>query len=360
MLKTSLPTLLSLLLLFSCSSSTQDSERTFPVEIATSTRQDVPLLIQTIGTITSENEVFIRPQVSGIFKKSYVQEGQHVKAGDLLFQIDNRAYKAAYDQAQAELDRNLALLEFAKAKLKRNEELVQADYLSKLTFEQYQSDLKAQDAAVQKARAEAADAKLNLDWTTLSAPFDGKVSLFDIDPGNLLQAYSQNPIASLIQMDPILVRFALTQKEFLQLQTAKKQGLFHLFVNFADKPSIKREGTLRFIDNKVDAETGTIAMKGEIINNDELFFPGEYVIVQLMLGTELGAVVIPQEAVQIGDKGPYVFVLDQKTARVSIAEVTLGPRFDNSVVVAKGLEADVAVITKGQLNLRSNAKVEVK
>lgn len=328
------------------------------VEVNEVVQKDIPLFIETIGNVYETSLVQIRPQAQGILLKASVEQGQIVQEGDLLFEIDPKSYQAALDQAKANLMRDQALLEIAQITVKRNADLLKKDFISKLAYEQYEANVKQAEGQVEADKAAIQTAQINLNYTKIFSPISGKVSLYNVYPGNLVVINDPNFLIEIRQITPIDVRFTLPQRDFQELQKHHeiKDLPFQVFLpSEDDKPFT---GTLYFFDNHIDLNTGTLLLKGRIANEDHVLWPGEFVRVRLMLKTEENAIVAPYSAIQIGQKGHYVFLV-QPDQTVKVADVVVGQRLDSVVIIQSGLKAGDKVVTNGQLNLRSGAKVEV-
>lgn len=339
------------------SNSHHPDERAYPVEIAESIQRDVPIFIEVIGNVNALQVVQIRPQVGGIIEKAFVKEGQYVKQGDPLYQIDPRYYQDALNVAKATLQKDKAALEFAQIRVTRYSDLVKQDYFSKLNFDQFASEVDAAKGQVAIDEANIALAELNLEWTTPVSPIDGKISQFNIDTGNLVTANDPNAITDIRQITPAEIRFYIPQKNFIDVQKSMKEGLLRFQVVLPQESSQPREGKIFFIDNHLDLSTGTILIKGTVDNDDELFWPGEFVHVKLQLRTHPTAILVPEESVQIGQDGSYVYVYNSETSRVEYRPVVKGEKIDRLVMIEKGMHAGEKVVLKGQVNLRPGSKV---
>lgn len=336
-------------------------EKSYPVKVAEVIHKDVPIYIETIGHLAERFSVEVRPRVSGMITASFVLGGETVNADDLLYKIDPIPYQVAVNKAEANLVKDKALLEYFKKRLDRYATLVKKEYVAPLTVEEYQRDLGAQEAQVQLDIAELELAKLNLDYTDVKAPVSGHLSINIVDIGNLvaLNDHQSDPLARIFQIKPIYVYFIIAQKEFQALQDALSKGVEKKLEVI--RPSDTHPpfvGKLDAIDNIVSVETGTIQLRGILPNEDMLLWPGEYVRVRLFLGVKSNAVLASVEAVQIGQKGTYAFVLKDDNT-VEIVPVKIGERVENSYIIEEGLQPGMKVITEGQLNLRAGTKVYI-
>lgn len=346
------------LLLSACTSGQKEKEAPLVrVEAVKAEEKEVPIFIQSIGNVVEKSIVQIRPQVQGVLLKAYVKQGQDVKKGDLLYKIDPRPYQAALDEAKGNLERDQANLEQAKITLKRNKELVKKKYIPVLTFEQYETSVKTAEAQVKISEAEVEKATINLDWCTIISPISGKVSVFNIYPGNLVLVNDTQSITEIRELDPINVKFTLTQEEFQQFQEARKKGDLEFEAALPNEKGKTFIGKINFIDNHIDLATGTIMFKGVVNNAKRELWPGEFVNVKIILKTEPHAIVVPSSALQVGAKGSFVYVVQKdKTARA--VPVKRGEVMDSMTVVT-GIHKGDIVVTNGQNNLKEGAKVRI-
>lgn len=353
--------ILCLLLFVSCSrEKAKQEEISYPIRIGEVIQRDTPIFFDVIGNIYSLQTVEIRPQVGGIIQKAYVKQGQYVKKGQELYKIDPRPYQAALDQAKAQLIKDEAALKIAEITLKRNSELVKENYVSKLNYETFETNVESAKGQVSIDEAAIETAKINLEWTTIYSPIEGKISQYNIDPGNLVIANDTNALTVVRQITPADVRFYVTQSEFVEVQKAMKNGLLKFLVTLPQDTTQPREGQIYFIDNNIDLNTGTILMRGTVPNSDEFFWPGEFVRVRLILRTEPNAILVPKEAVRIGQKGPFVYVYNAETSRAEYRLVEKGETFESFILVQKGVHLGEKVVVDGQVNLRPDAKVHIQ
>jgi len=351
--------LLSLAVLSGCGKKTKSQERSFPVTIGEVTQKDTPIFIEAIGNVYSLQTVQIRPQVGGIITKAYVKQGQYVKKGDPLYQIDPRPFQAALEFAKATLLKDQATLKFSEIQVARNTDLAKKDYVAKLTYEQYLSEVDFNKGLVQSDQANVTLAEINLGWCVPVSPLDGKVSQYNIDPGNLVIGNDPNALTDIRQITPADIRFNITQGDFIKVQRAMENGMLKFEVFLPQEPGKFRGGKIYFIDNHLDLTTGTILLRGTVPNEDELFWPGEFVRIRLQLRIQPNALLVPEEAVKIGQKGPYVYVYRPEDSTAEYRLVTRGERIDHLVIIEKGIQLGEKIIIKGQNNLLPGAKVHI-
>lgn len=338
---------------------TKPSVQSLPVVLGEVVTQDLPIFTDVIGNVYSLQVVEVRPQVQGTIEKTFVEQGQYVKKGDPLYLIDPRVYQANLDKAKATLIKDSATLKFDKIRVARYEGLVKQDYFAKLNFEQFQTSVEADQGQVLSDKADIALAQINLDWCTITSPIDGKISQFNIDVGNLVVAYDTNAITDIRQINPADIRFNINQKDFVRAQKALREGQLKFEVTLPQDLDHPREGKIYFIDNHLDLSTGTILIKGFVPNDDEAFWPGEFVRVRLQFLVEKDALLVPEEAIQVGQNGSFIYVYKPENSTVDYRQVEVGEKSGQQIEIKKGVSEGEKVVVKGQLNLKPGAKVNV-
>jgi multidrug efflux system membrane fusion protein len=352
--------LLPILALFGCQKKKeQQAERQYFVEIGEAIQRDVPILIESIGNVYADQTVQIRSQVTGIVEKTLVAEGAIVKKGDPLFQIDPRMYKASLDQAKGQLVKDEAVLNIAKITQETYSTLVDKDYIAKLNYEQYVSNVEQAKGTVMVDKANIDSAALNYEWTTIYAPFDGKISQFNIDVGNLVVANDTNPLTTLNTLTPADIRFTINQSDFFNVQKAIRDNTLQLEVILPQDPLNPRKGSIYFVDNTLNLSTGTILVKGYVDNEDDFLWPGEFINVRLTLKVDPNAILVPAESVRIGVNGAYVYIYHEDTSSVELRLVKKRETIDQLTVIDEGIKNGEKVVTKGQLNLKNGLKVKI-
>jgi multidrug efflux system membrane fusion protein len=330
-----------------------------PVRVAPVTLGDFPIYYKALGTVTAMNTINVRSQVAGQLVKLYFQEGQMVKAGDMLAEIDPRSYQIALQQAEGTLATNQALLKNAQIDVQRYRSLFAEDSIAKQTLDtaeslvnQYQGTIKTNVAAVN-------DAKLNLDFTKIRAPITGRVGLKQLDVGNLVAANDTTALAIITQTKPINVVFTLPEKDLSNVIARYHSG-DKLPVEAWDRGDVKLQanGVLASLDNQIDITTGTLKFKARFENQDETLFPNQFVNARLRADTLKQAVMVPSAAVQFGTTGAFVYALDGDK-KVKIRTIKTGPSDDKSTVISEGLAAGDRVVLEGTDRLRDGSDVEV-
>ncbi len=327
------------------------------VRVAPVTLGDMPLNIDALGTVTPFETVTIRTQIAGKLLEVGFQEGQFVKAGDFLAQIDPRPYQAALSQAQGQLAKDHALLGQAQGDLARYEELIKQDSIAKQQVAD-QAALVAQDkAAIVTDEAQVQTAQLNVDYAHIVSPITGRVGLRLVDPGNYLQPSDATGIVVITQMDPISVVFTTPQGNLPRIAARLNSGA-KLKVTVLDSDNVKElaTGTLTTYDSQADVTTGTIKMRANFDNGNDALFPNQFVNVRLLVDTLAGVALAPNAAIQIGPSGEFVYVLNPDST-VSKRDVVTGPTDGKRTTITSGLKAGEKVVIDGVDRLRDGAKV---
>jgi membrane fusion protein, multidrug efflux system len=354
-----------------------------PVVVAKSITKDVPVEINAVGNVEAYSNVSIRPQVSGQLDEVFITDGDYIKKGQKLFQMDQRPIQGQIAQAEATLARNRALLGQAKANLARdvaNEKyareqatryatLFDQGVVSKDDRERFTSNadaltqlVQADKAAVDSAEAQVqadlanvSNIKLQLSFATIYSPIEGRSGNVSVKAGNILTG-NQTELMQIMQVQPIYVAFSVPENRLAEIQRLSARTKLGVQAISQDGLTPPENGVLTFVDNTVDSTTGTIKLKGTFQNVSRALWPGEFVNVKLRLSTQANAVVIPNPALQAGQDGSYVYVVkDDKT--VEARPVTPGIRLETEVVIDKGIAAGETVVTEGQLRLAPGSRV---
>jgi multidrug efflux system membrane fusion protein len=316
--------------------------------------------VRAIGHVEPFTTVDVKARVGGQVTRVGFREGQNVRQGDVLFQIDPRPYQAALAQARGELERDRALARNAEEDVKRYTALVQKDYV---TREQYDATRANAAAALASARADEAavqNAQLQLSYCTVTAPVSARTGSVLVHAGNIVQVNDDKPLVVLNQIQPVYVTFSVPESSLAQIRERVRPGeKLKVVASPAGNASRTQAGELSFVDNAVNAGTGTILLKATFSNEDEGLWPGEYVDVVLTLATESQAIIVPTQAVQTGQAGQYVWVV-RKDLTVESRPVTVSRTQGPLAVVARGLQAGEQVVTDGQLRLAPGARVEIR
>jgi membrane fusion protein, multidrug efflux system len=356
--------LIVLLLLFvfigACGDSTakQSTQRVVPVKIGLVIQQNVPVQINAIGNVESYNTVSIKALVGGEVTDVHFKEGQEVKKGDLLFQIDPRPYEAALKQSEAQLARDQAQAKNAEEQAKRYEILVQKDYVSKDQYDQIRSNADALAATVQADNANIENSKLQLAYCIIKSPIDGRVGEVLINKGNVVKANDLGMV-TINKITPIYVTVSVPEQNLADIKKYMGKGSLKMEAIIPGDEKRPEQGMLTFINNAVDTATGTIQLKGTFENRDIRLWPGQFVNVLLTLTTQRNAVIIPSSALQTGQEGQYVFVV-KPDFTVDSRPVTIIRSYGDFTVVAHGVSPGEKVVIDGQINLIPGIRVALK
>jgi len=336
-----------------------DTNATVSVAVGTAGLADVPVIQQALGTVIPNYSVTVTSRVDGELMAVYFTEGQYVKKGQLLAQIDPRAYQATLDQYQGDMAQNQALLKSAQLTAERYKRLFAKDSLAKQDLDTQMATVGQYAGAVKADQGQIDAAKLNLTYAKIVSPIDGYVGLRLVDPGNVVSSSSTTGIVTVTQTNPIAVTFSLPQAQLAALLPKVRKGE-SLSVQALDQLGTTplASGTLKFISNEIDTTTGSIKLKALFDNPDEKLYPNQFVNVKLTTDTLHNAVVVPSAAVQLSSDGEFLYVVkDGKTSRRSI---TVGPVMGDQTVITKGVEQGDQVVTRGIDHLRDGSKVEVE
>ena len=341
-----------------CSKAKQAPPKAVPVVAETADRKNVPLQIKAIGNVEAYNTVTVKSQVNGEISEVFFREGQDVKKGRMLFRIDPRPFESALRQAASALARDRAQAQNAQEEAKRYAALSGKGYVSIQEYDRARTNANALDAVVQADEAAVENARLQLEYTAIMSPIDGRTGAIAVQKGNVVKA-NDVPLVTINQITPIYVTFSVPEQELAHVKKYQATGELHVEVSIPQGALKPINGALTFIDNKVNTTTGTILLKATFPNQDHVLWPGQFVDVVLTLTTERDRVIVPSQALQTGQQGQYVYVIkDDMTAELRI--VTPGRLYGNWTVIDKGLAAGERVVTDGQLRLVPGAKVEIK
>ncbi|MPS25331.1 MdtA/MuxA family multidrug efflux RND transporter periplasmic adaptor subunit [Pigmentiphaga sp.] len=330
-----------------------------PVRVSPARAEDMKVYLKALGTVTAYNTATVRSKVDGELQKIFFQEGQLVKAGDLLVQIDPRPYQVALAQAQGTLEQNRAQLDNARRDLERYQTLYAQDSIARQQVDtqaalvrQYEGTLKTNQAAVDNA-------KLQLDYTRVTAPIAGRLGLRQVDLGNLVRSSDTNGLVIITQTQPISLLFTIAEGDLPDVLTQLRAGKT-LAVQAYDRADVRHlaDGVLTTVDNQIDTTTGTVKLKARFENKDESLFPNQFVNTRLHVRTLAGATIIPTGAVQRGSPGTFVYVVNDDNT-VSLRVIKLGPSDGERVSVQEGLKPGDRIVVEGVDRLRDGAQVQV-
>ncbi len=328
-----------------------------PVMVAKVTTRTVPVTIRAIGTIQAMATVSVRSRVDGQIMETAFTEGQTVAKDDPLFHIDPRPFQARLREAEANLARDQAALEKAKGDFQRYQSLSGKGFSSQQKYEEARAAMNGLAATIRADQAAVDLAKLNLEFTTIRAPITGRTGSVLIQAGNLVKADNQQPLVVINQVDPILVALSVPESHLPEIKQRLTEGTLPVEATVPDTMHKPLRGRIVFVNNAVDTQTGTILLKAEFRNADGFLTPGQFVRIVLEMNAIENANVVPERAVQTGQKGSYLFVVNPADMTVAPLPVTPGPVADGQVVIGDALKPGDIVVTDGQLRLFKGAKV---
>jgi len=329
------------------------------VTVAKATAQDVPKYLDEIGRNAAFESVTITPQVGGRIVERDFRDGENLHKGQILFVIDPRPYKAQVDAAQAALAQAKAALDLAKIEFARDEEVIGARAISKQDYDTKKNAVDVDQAQVEAAQATLETAQLNLEYCYIHSPIDGRAGARLVDVGNVVQANASS-LLSIQRIDPIYANFTITESDLPGVQKQMSHGILRAAVRLpSDSENSARSGRVEFLDNAVQNGTGTVNLRATLSNSDHHFWPGQFVDVKLVLTTEKGAVLVPNQAAQISQRGPFVYIVKSDDT-AELRPVKLGQRQGDDVVISQGVAANERVVVTGQLLVRPGGKVRVE
>jgi multidrug efflux system membrane fusion protein len=329
-----------------------------PVTVAKAEVRNVPLYLDEIGSCVAIESVSVRPQVSGRLTAVHFDDGARVKRGDLLFTIDPLPFRAALDQAQATLAQDEAKLVFARQILARQKNLKDTKAIAAQEYDSALSTVAAAAAQVKADHAAVETARIDLDYTQIESPINGKTGQRLVDVGNIVTSNS-TVLVVVKQQSPLHVEFAIAEDDLPRVRRYYDRHGLSAEVSVPAEPGEKRTGRIDFLDNAVQSDTGTVTLRALIANEDRFFWPGQFVNVRLVLDELKDAVLVPAESIQVGQEGEFVFVV-KADSTVELRPVQPGQPHEGDVVITDGLKPGETVVVTGQLALAPGAKVNVQ
>jgi multidrug efflux system membrane fusion protein len=319
----------------------------------------MPVLIEAVGTVEPEHSVQIRAQVSGVLQSVLFKEGDLVKPGQLLFQIDPRTFEASYRQAQAQLARDVAQLENAKVQQERLEPLLKREFITRQEFDVAVTSTKSLEATVAADRALLEQARIQVEFSRIHAPIAGRTGTLAIKPGNLVPTAGGGvPLVTINSTDPILVSFSIPERQLEEIRRHQNEKDMRIEILPDRSGPAAAEGKLVFIDNTITPQTGTVLLKTRVSNKDEILWPGQFANVRIVLRIEPEAVVVPEAAVQPGQDGSFVYMIDPDS-KVLVQPVKIARQIGNDIVIASGVKAGDQVITEIPQALQAGGTVRL-
>jgi multidrug efflux system membrane fusion protein len=335
------------------------SREAVPVLVATALQKTMPLQIRAVGNVEPYSTVSVKSQVTGLLNQAHFKEGQDVKKGQLLFTIDPRPFEAALKQAEANLARDNAQLQNAREQARRYDELVKKQYVSREQYDQIRTNADALEAVAEADKAAVENARVQLSYCYIYSPIDGQAGTLLVYEGNLVRVNDANPLVIINQIMPIYVTFSVPEQNLADIRRHMAAGTLKVDARFPADEGRPEAGGLGFIDNAVDRTTGTIKLKAEFKNTDRRLWPGQFINVALTLRTQSDAVVVPSEAVQVGQDGQHVFVIKPDKS-VEVRPVVVARTDEGEAVIAQGLQAGEQIVKEGQFLLGPGSRVEIR
>jgi len=312
-----------------------------------------------VGTVEPEHSVQVRAQVSGVLQSVSFKEGDLVKAGQLLFQIDRRTFEAAYRQAQAQLARDEAQLENSKVQRDRLEPLLKREFITQQEYDVAVTSTKSLEATVAADRALVEQARIQLEFSSIHAPIAGRTGALAVKSGNLVPTAGGGvPLVTINSTDPILVSFSIPERQLEEIRRHQNEKDMRIEILPDRSAPAASEGRLVFIDNTVTPQTGTVLLKTRVSNKNEVLWPGQFVNVRIVLKIEPEAIVVPEAAVQPGQDGSFVYMIDPDS-KVLVQPVQIARQIGSDVVIAKGVKAGDQVITEIPQALQAGSTVRI-
>jgi multidrug efflux system membrane fusion protein len=327
-----------------------------PVTVAVAVSQDVPLYLDEVGHTVAREVVSVQPEVSGKITEIHFVDGADLKKGDELFTIDPRPFQSQLDAAQANLAQSKAALDFAKIQFARVQDLVESKAIARQDYDTRKNAVDVCEAQVRQNEAAVESARLNLEYTSIRSPIDGRAGHRLVDNGNVVTA-NTTTLLTIERLDPIYADFTVTENDFSEVQRNEARRTLRVEVRLPDdsKPEV---GQLTFLDNSVQSSSGTVLLRATVPNPARHLWPGQFINVRLVLATLPKAVLVPAAASQDSAKGTFVYVVKEDST-AELRPVKLGQRQGEMVVVEQGLQPGERVVMNGQLGVMPGGKVRV-
>lgn len=330
-----------------------------PVIMSSAVEKTVPVQLNAIGNVQAYSTVAIRAQVGGELIRVHFNEGQDVKKGDLLFTIDPRPFQAEMKRAEANLTRDKAQVDPARKDLLRYAELFKEGLVTQQQYDQIRANAETLEAAVHADQAAVENTRLQLAYSSIRSPIDGRTGNLMIHAGNLVKANDTTPLVTINQISPIYVAFSVPQQNLPEIKKYMATGKLEVEAIIPKNEGPFFQGILSFVDNAVDQATGTILLKATFPNKDRALWPGQFVNVVLTLTLQSNAIVVPSQAIQSGQQGQYLFIV-KPDLTVESRPVTVSRTIDQEAIIEKGVQPGEKVVTDGQLRLSPGTKVQIK
>jgi multidrug efflux system membrane fusion protein len=330
-----------------------------PVSSAIVQKRDVPIFLDGLGTVIALKTISIHTQVDGALLSVAFREGQSVRRGDRLAQVDDRPFRAQLQQAEGALKRDLAILADAQMNLHRDTNLRRRGLVAQEVLDDQRAQVGQAEGAIQIDRGQIAAARLNIAYARITSPLDGVTGIRLVDPGNLVHASDQNGIVVVTQLDPIAVLFTLPQDDLPNVADAMKQGPLTVELRARDGDRLLGRGKVVVVDNQINQTTATIRLKALLANPDHRLWPNQFVKAHLKLTTMRGATTVPSTAIQRGPNGTFAYVIGSD-GKIAMRAVTIELKQGDLAIVKSGLSPGERVVVEGQGLLRPGTRVIVR
>ncbi len=335
-----------------------EAERAQPVVVAKAVAKAMPREFDTVGRVQTMASIAVRSRIDGVIESVPVSEGQDVKTGDTLFVLDTRLLRAGQRQAEANLAKDTSQLDQAKRELARMTPLAQRDFASKSSLDQLQANVSSLEASVKSDEAQIESIKIQITYATIKAPIDGRIGSIASKAGSSIKANDTGALLTINQIRPIYASFSVPQRYLPSIQQGMAGGPLAVVVTAPDLEGLEERGTLAYTDNTVDPTTNTLGVWARLPNPNMRLWPGLYVNISLIFGTQENAVVVPMQAVQAGQQSSFVFLV-RADMTVEMRAVKVDRVIGQEAVIAEGLTGDETVVTDGQLRLSDGTKVKI-
>lgn len=336
----------------------EEMSSAIPIQTAVTSLGNFPVYISALGTVTSEKVSTVKSQITGELIKLHFKDGQIVKKGDLLAEIDSRSYKAQLSQYEGQLLRDQAILENSKLDLKRYKNLWKQNSISKQTLDSQLNIVKQNEGTVQIDQGLVDNAKVNLSYCNIRAAFDGQIGIAGIREGNIVQVNDSKSIATLTSIDPIFILFSIPETQLSEVITEHKKGSLMVEAYNQNEKKLIANGILLAIDNQVNTSTGTLTLEASFKNSDHALFPNQFTNIKLLVKTLEDVIIVPTTAIQYGSKGTFVYLLNNDQTKVQVQPVVVHSSESTYSVIKSGLTDGQTVATSGVDKLTDGTLIE--
>lgn len=329
-----------------------------PVAVTAAVTRDVPVYLDEVGRVAAREVVSVQPQISGRITRIHFADGANLRKGALLFTIDPRPFQVQLDAAEATLSQSKAALDLTRIQFDRASKLIETKAISQEEYDLKKNAVDVAAAQVEQSEAAVRTAKINLEYCFIHSPIDGRAGERLVDTGNIVTG-NTGSLLTIQRLDPVYADFTVPENDLTAVQRNMARGSLKVQVSLPDEPGDPRGGTLTFLDNAVQGDTGTVKLRATIPNGDHRFWPGRFVKIRLVLDTLQEAVLVPAAAPQTSAQGPFVYVVkDDSTAEQRT--IAQGQRHGDLIVISQGVKPGERIVINGQLGVTPGGKVKVE